>query len=256
MTRSTKRSRSQLKRIKGENARLMDEKTEVLIIEDDSDIRNTIRILLECEGFEVREASSGEEGLKMMSPQTELVILDVMMPGMSGYETCENIRKFSYVPILFLTAKNRESDKLEGFNSGGDDYLVKPFSFSELTARVRALLRRHKTYDANLSLTKSKGHWLTSDELRLNCSFNQLFINDQEIKLTETEYAILLLLMSYPNKVFSVQNIYESIWNESFVSSYSNSVMVHIRNLRAKIEPNPQVPKYVLTVWGKGYRFG
>ena len=235
---------------------IKEEKKEILIIEDDSDIRETVRMLLEGEGFLVTEAADGFEGIKKVTPHVSLIILDVMMPGKSGYETCEEIRRFSYVPILFLTAKSRDNDKILGLNAGGDDYLVKPFSFSELTARVNALLRRCGTYNVSLAPTDKEEDWISSGELKVNRSYNEVFVGEAEVKLTETEYEILLLLMTYPNKVFSVQNIYESIWNEDFSSSYSNSVMVHVRNLRAKIEPNPQAPRYVLTIWGKGYRFG
>ncbi|MBQ9490720.1 MAG: response regulator transcription factor [Lachnospiraceae bacterium] len=235
---------------------IKEEKKEILIIEDDSDIRETVRMLLEGEGFLVTEAADGFEGIKKVTPHVSLIILDVMMPGKSGYETCEEIRRFSYVPILFLTAKSRDNDKILGLNAGGDDYLVKPFSFSELTARVNALLRRCGTYNVSLSPTDKEDDWISSCELRVNRSYNKVYVGEMEADLTETEYEILLLLMKYPNKVFSVQNIYESIWNEDFSSSYSNSVMVHVRNLRTKIEPNPQAPRYVLTIWGKGYRFG
>lgn len=229
---------------------------EILIIEDDKDIRETVRILLEDEGFLVKEASNGSDGIKKVTFDTKLIILDIMMPGMNGYETCEKIRVFSYAPILFLTAKSRENDKFLGFRAGGDDYLVKPFSFSELLIRIKALLRRYETYNSNMTPTLSKTEWLTYDELKVNPSYNQVLLGEREVNLTETEYEILLLLMQYPRKIFSVENIYESIWNESFISSYSNSVMVHVRNLRTKIETDPQSPKYILTVWGKGYRFG
>lgn len=126
----------------------------ILIIEDDKDIRECVRILLEGEGFHIDEASDGEEGLKKLSESTHLVILDVMMPKLSGFKTCEEIRKISYVPILFLTAKSHESDKLIGFMAGGDDYLIKPFSYAELFARVKALLRRHNVYDKKEHLSK------------------------------------------------------------------------------------------------------
>lgn len=237
------------------------QKTEILIIEDDRDIRETVRILLEGEGFWVREAADGCAGIKMITPETKLVILDVMMPGMSGYEACEQIRSFSYVPILFLTAKSRETDMLLGLQVGGDDYLAKPFSFSELSARVKALLRRYGTYNpwgngSDAKASEADLGWLEHDALRVNKTFNQVFLHQSPVNLTETEYEILRLLMQYPSKIFSIQNIYESIWNEPFLQSYSNSVMVHVRNLRTKIEANPQSPKYVLTVWGRGYRFG
>lgn len=240
---------------------------EILIIEDDKDIRETVRVLLSGDGFTVLEAGNGDEGVAQLTKDTKLVILDVMLPGKNGYEICEEIRKFSYVPILFLTAKSREMDKLLGFQAGGDDYLVKPFSFAELSARVNALLRRNGLYKSEAlksvppafstdNYHSSQNGWLCSGNLRVSTDRNLAFLADTQLNLTQTEYEILLMLMRNPTRVFSVQNIYETIWNETFLSTYSNSVMVHVRNLRTKIEQNPQAPEYILTVWGKGYRFG
>ena len=232
------------------------EQTNILIIEDDSDIRESVRILLEGEGFHVTEAQNGIEGIRQVTKSTHLIILDIMMPGISGIKTCEEIRKFSYVPILFLTAKSRESDKLLGFMAGGDDYLVKPFSYAELSARVKALLRRHHIYDKEKDFTNNEQKWIESTQIRINTKKNVVIVREDEILLTEIEYEILLLMMKYPNKIFSVQNLYESIWNEPFYNNSSNTVMVHIRKLRKKVEKDPQTPKIIQTVWGKGYCFG
>lgn len=232
------------------------EQTNILIIEDDSDIRESVRILLEGEGFHVTEAQNGIEGIRQVTKLTHLIILDIMMPGISGIKTCEEIRKFSYVPILFLTAKSRESDKLLGFMAGGDDYLVKPFSYAELSARVKALLRRHHIYDKEKDFTNNEQKWIESTQIRINTKKNVVIVREDEILLTEIEYEILLLMMKYPNKIFSVQNLYESIWNEPFYNNSANTVMVHIRKLRKKVEKNPQTPKIIQTVWGKGYCFG
>lgn len=227
----------------------------ILIIEDDKDIREGVKILLEGEGYSVEEASNGADGLKKLTPNTNLVILDIMMPGISGLKTCEEIRKTSYVPILFLTAKSKESDKLIGFMAGADDYLIKPFSYTELFARVRALLRRHQVYDREI-LQIQKEEWIEIHQIRINSSKNIVFQQGNEIQLTEIEYKILLLLIQYPTKIFSLQNLYESIWEKPFISTSANTIMVHIRNLRTKIEENPQKPKIIQTVWGKGYRLG
>lgn len=228
----------------------------ILIIEDDKDIRDTVCLLLEGEGFTMSQAANGEEGIALLSDETNLVILDVMMPGKSGYEICKEIRTVSFVPILFLTAKSKENDKILGFTSGGDDYLTKPFSYAELSARVKALIRRRHEYDKENNPLFNTDNWIELQGLRINSSQNEVYVNQQEQTLTETEYEILLLLMRYPSKVFSVKNIYESVWQEDFSPSYSNTVMVHIRNLRTKVEENPQSPQYILTVWGKGYKFG
>lgn len=229
---------------------------EILIIDDDPDIRLTVCTLLSKEGYKVTEASDGNDGINKLSQSTKLVILDVMMPGKSGYETCQEIRRFSNVPILFLTAKTKENDILLGFHSGADDYLVKPFSFPELSARIDAILRRCEIQPQFEQSVPNQNEWLEFDNLKVNLHTNRVLINNEPVNLTETEYEILLLLMNYPNKIFSIQNIYESIWKEDYFSSYSNSIMVHIRNLRCKIEATPETPKYVITVWGKGYRFG
>lgn len=231
-------------------------KNNILIIEDDKDIREGIRILLEGEGFLVEEARNGMDGLKKLSTKTNLVILDIMMPGISGLKTCEEIRKASYVPILFLTAKSKESDKLIGFMAGADDYLIKPFSYAELFARVKALLRRHQIYDKETTQIVAGDEWIEKHHIRINTSHNVVFLQNDEMQLTEIEYKILLLMMRYPTKTFSIQNLYESIWEEPFLSSSANTIMVHIRNLRTKIEENPQKPKIIQTVWGKGYRLG
>ena len=227
----------------------------ILIIEDDKDIRECVRILLEGEGFHIDEASDGEEGLKKLSEDTHLVILDVMMPKLSGFKTCEEIRKISYVPILFLTAKSHESDKLIGFMAGGDDYLIKPFSYAELFARVKALLRRHNIYDKKEHSSKDIQKYIEMSNIKINSQKNEVIIRNNEVSLTETEYEMLLLMMKYPKKIFSVQNLYESVWQEPFYNNSANTVIVHIRKLRTKVEQNPQSPKIIQTVWGKGYRF-
>lgn len=227
----------------------------ILIIEDDQDIRESVRILLEGEGFAVEEACNGIEGLNKISSDTNLVILDIMMPGISGVKTCEEIRKISYVPILFLTAKSSEGDKLLGFMAGGDDYLIKPFSYAELFARIKALLRRQQIYSNSVEPQKNEIEWIETKKIRINSNRNEVYVLNKEVSLTETEYELLLLMMKHPNKVFTVQNLYESIWDEPFFNTSGNTVMVHIRKLRLKIEENPQKPKIIQTVWGKGYRF-
>ncbi len=228
----------------------------ILVVEDDVAIREGVRILLEGEGYIVQEAEDGYQCLKKVSDDIDLVILDIMMPGISGIKTCEEIRKISHVPVLFLTAKSHESDKLLGLMAGGDDYLVKPFSYAELLARVKALLRRYHVYSQTLQGEKTKEHWIEYGKVKVNTQCNEVFRNEKEISLREMEYRILLLMMENPKKVFSVKNLYESLWEEPFLYSSGNTVMVHIRRLRMKIEDDPQKPKMIQTVWGKGYRLG
>lgn len=228
-------------------------KGNVLIIEDDKDIREGVRILLESEGYLVTEAENGEEGLKRLSDHTDLVILDVMMPGISGFRTCQEIRKKSFVPVIFLTAKTDETDKLAGLMMGGDDYISKPFSYAELLGRVKALLRRYRVYSREGGQEKEK--WIEQAGIRVNEEFNEVSIRGESKDLSNIEYSILLLMMRHPGKIFSAANLYESVWNEPYYYTCSNTVMVHIRKLRAKIEEDPQNPRYIQAVWGKGYKF-
>ena len=233
------------------------EKGMILLVEDDGDIREGVRVLLESEGYKVYEAESGSQALEMVDSDTDLIILDIMMPGISGIRTCEEIRKTYNVPILFLTAKARESDKLLGLMAGGDDYLPKPFSYGELLGRVKALLRRYQVYQGKGAGNSGEdSSWLQWKEIRLDLGFNQVWVEDKEVDLSELEYQILRLLMKHPNKIFSAQNIYESVWKEPYFYGSNNTVMVHIRKLRVKIEKDPQEPKRICTVWGKGYRIG
>ena len=232
------------------------EKEHILLIEDDEDIREGVRILLESENYDIAEASNGRDGLNLLDENTDLVILDVMMPGMSGLRTCEEIRKVSNVPVLFLTAKAQESDKLIGLMAGGDDYLPKPFSYAELLGRVKALLRRYKVYMGKNGENDDKEEpYIQLGQVRIHETFNEVWVNDTEKDISDIEYRILLLMMQYPGKVFSAQNIYESVWGEPYFYSCNSTIMVHIRKLRVKIEPDPKNPRYIKTVWGKGYRF-
>lgn len=229
----------------------------ILIIEDDADIREGIRILLESEGFSVEEAENGERGLEMLSEDMGLVILDIMMPGMSGLRVCEEIRKKSYVPVLFLTAKAQESDKLIGLMAGGDDYLTKPFSYAELLGRVKAQIRRHTVYNepSGSKREAEKSEYITDRAIRIHTKYNEVQLHGNPLELTDIEYRMLLLMMQNKGKIFSAQNLYESIWNEPYFYNCNGTVMVHIRKLRVKIEPDDQKPVYIKTVWGKGYRF-
>ena len=227
----------------------------ILMIEDNAEIREGVRILLEGEEYAVTEAENGSEGLKLLDSDTDLVILDVMMPGISGFRTCEEIRKVSNVPVLFLTAKSQDSDKLMGLMAGGDDYLSKPFSYSELLARVKALVRRYCVYKGKEE-EGTEDRYVNGMGIRINESYNEDCKGDKELALTDIEYKILLLLMKHPKRIFTIQNIYESVWNEPYFYVSNGTVMVHIRKLRLKIEDNPQEPKCIRTVWGRGYRFG
>ncbi|MBM6974976.1 response regulator transcription factor [Intestinimonas butyriciproducens] len=230
------------------------EKTKIMVVDDDDEIREVIAILLSNENYDVIEAKSGEDALKLLTASIDLIILDVMMPGMSGYQTSREIRKLSNMPILFLTARTQSSDLLMGYSSGGDDYLAKPFSYSELIARVKGLLRRYMVYQGKM-VPERKAEYIEWGDLRLDICRNMAWKLGKELNLTQTEYRILRLFLSHPGQIFSAQNIYESVWEEPFYSTDSNSVMVFIRRLRNKIEDDPRQPTHLVTVWGKGYRF-
>lgn len=231
------------------------ERPKILLIEDDEDIREGIRILLESEDYRVAEAGNGRDGLKLLDQDTDLVILDVMLPGESGLRICEEIRKTSFVPILFLTAKAQESDRLIGLMVGGDDYLSKPFSYAELLGRVKALLRRYRIYHGKEGLERADARKLELAGIQIEEEFHEVIVRGRQVELSEIEYQILLLMMKYPGKIFSAQNLYESVWQEPYFYSCNSTVMVHIRRLRVKIEKDPQNPELIKTVWGKGYRF-
>lgn len=227
------------------------EKT-IMIVDDDADIREVMKVLLKSEGYQVVEAIHGEDAISKISDDIDLYILDVMMPGLSGYQVCVKIREVSNSPILFLTAKSQDSDKSMGFSSGGDDYLAKPFSYAELLARVKALLRRYYVYRGK-EMPEAQ-NVLAIRDLHINCDTCEVTVQDHEVTLTSIEYQILLLMAQNRRKVFSAQNLYETIWNEPYFYSCNNTIMVHIRNLRRKLEPDPEAPQYIKTVWGKGYK--
>lgn len=231
--------------------------TRILLIEDDADIREGVRLLLSAEGYEIIEVDCGAKGLEQLDESIDLVILDVMMPGISGIKTCEEIRKVSYVPVLFLTAKSSETDKVMGLMAGGDDYIIKPFSYAELLGRVKALLRRYHVYSGKKTVeeTAAEQTIIQVGDIKINELMKGVWKNNRPIRVTEIEYKILLLLMKHPGKVFSAQQVYESVWKEPYLYASNSTIMVHIRNLRIKIENVPESPEHIKTVWGKGYRF-
>ncbi|MCH4191347.1 MAG: response regulator transcription factor [Butyrivibrio sp.] len=233
------------------------EQIRILVVDDNEEIRDVLHILLQSEGYYIEEAADGESALQKIGPEIDLVILDIMMPGMSGLKVCEEIRRQYNVPILFLTAKSQDSDKSLGLLIGGDDYLVKPFSHAELTARVKSLLRRYHVYKGKESAIGNA--YYVKGNLRVNKELNEVWLIgadgiEKPVDLSELEYQILKLLISNPGRTCSAQIIYETIWQEPYLYSSNATIMVHIRNLRLKIEEDPGNPRHVLTVWGKGYK--
>lgn len=221
----------------------------ILVVDDNQEIREVIRVLLSNEGYLVIEACNGVEGIEKCD-DADLIILDIMMPKMNGLDACVNIRKKTNAPILFLTAKTLDEDKEQGFECGGDDFLVKPFSYKELLGRVKALLRRYQIYQG-----KEVSQNLYCENLVLDGIQQSVKVNDKDVSLTDIEYRILHVLMQDPKHVYSSQELYETVWKEPYYYNANNTIMVHIRNLRKKLEVDGIKTKYIKTVWGKGYRF-
>lgn len=225
----------------------------ILIADDNEEIREIVRVLLESENYQVTEAVDGQDAVNRVDDTIDLIILDIMMPRKSGFKACVEIREKTSAPILFLTAKTQDSDKHLAFSSGSDDYLSKPFSYTELVTRVKALLRRYYVYKGKETVAVTPDV-IQIRELTVNTHVNEVWLGDKELALTEIEYNILCLMARNRNKIFSAQNLYESVWREPYFYSCNNTVMVHIRNLRLKLEKDSQNPSYIKTVWGKGYR--
>lgn len=225
----------------------------ILYADDDPAIREVIRVLLEGEGYLVDEACDGQEAVEYVNESHELIILDVMMPKLSGFEACAQIREHHNTPVLFLTAKSHESDKIQGFTAGGDDYLSKPFSAGEFLARVHAMLRRFKEYG---SLDTNEPKVIQIRDLSLNTETREAHKAGKKIDLTGMEYSMLLLLAQEKGRIYTAKEIYETVWGDIYLYHSNNTVMVHIRNLRKKLEDDPHDPVYIQTVWGKGYCLG
>ena len=227
-------------------------KEKILILEDEIGIRSFVSINLKREGYEVIEAGTGSEAIEKLSKEDDISIalLDVMLPDMSGIEICKFIRQnFDQVGVIMLTAKSQEEDKIEGFISGADDYIIKPFSIKELLVRVSALLRRVKKDER-----KSKTNEIISDPFRLDIDKRKLYKNNIEIELTPTEFSIVKYLMTNDSQSLIIDKILKEVWGSNYLYDFK-IVDVNIRRIRNKIEDDPSKPKYIQTVWGYGYSF-
>ena len=224
----------------------------ILVCDDDQELVDAIDIYRTGEGFHILKAYDGYDALKILETEhADLMIIDVMMPGLDGIRTTLKVRETSSIPIIILSAKSEDSDKILGLNIGADDYLSKPFNPLELVARVKSQLRRY-TQLGNLNQSSNENVYKCGG-LTINDDTKEVFVDDEPIKLTPIEYNILLLLTKNAGKVFSIDEIYKQIWNEEAIGA-DNTVAVHIRHIREKIEINPREPRYLKVVWGVGYK--
>ena len=224
----------------------MPEQYKILVVDDEPDIRSLLKIVLEKEGYAVMEAENGEQAVTLAKadPSLSLIIMDIMMPKMNGVSAASEIRAISSVPILFLTAKSADTDKVLAFGSGGDDYIVKPFYATDLKLRVSALLRRWNQYRVMQDQTREEPSWEINEEEKTLCR------NGECVVLTEKEFDLFMLMYRDRGRTFSPVELYETVWREAFLPSSSNTVLVHIANLRKKLGDDQSL---IRTVWGKGY---
>ncbi|WP_431732301.1 response regulator transcription factor [Clostridium amazonitimonense] len=228
------------------------DKEYILIVDDEKEIRDLVGIYMKNEGYETIKAENGMEALEILkNKKIDLIILDVMMPKLDGIETCIKIREEKNIPIIMLSAKTEDMDKIIGLTTGADDYVCKPFNPLELIARVKSQLRRYKKL--NIPQNFVKEGVIEIDDLVIDSTNYKVTVGKEEIKLTPMEFKILELLAENKNRVFSIEKIYERVWGEDYMES-NNTVMVHIRKIREKIEVNPRKPRYLKTVWGVGYK--
>ena len=229
------------------------EMNHVLIVEDDKEIREGVKIYLKSKGYEVSEAADGVEGLEIIEKEEiHLAIVDVMMPRMDGITVTMKLREKYDFPVIFLSAKSEEVDKILGLDMGADDYVTKPFTPMELLARVNSQLRRYRKFMEKLEKKEVMKNIYVIGGLELNEDTKEVSVDGEPVKVTPTEYKILLLLMKHAGRVFSAEEIYEWVWQERAVNT--DTIMVHVRNIREKIEINPKEPKYLKVVWGVGYK--
>ena len=228
--------------------------TNILVVDDEQEIADLVEIYLVSDGYKVFKASNAQDGLDILDKEDiHLCLLDIMMPGMNGLEMCKKIRETNNIPIIMLSAKSTDLDKILGLGTGADDYVVKPFNPLELTARVKSQLRRYTQLNPNSNVHETVKNEISIRGLTINKDNHKVTVYDEEVKLTPIEFDILYLLASNPGKVFSTDEIFEKVWNEK-VYEANNTVMVHIRRLRGKMKEDTRQNKIITTVWGVGYK--
>ena len=224
----------------------------LLVVEDEKSILKLLRTILTANKYEVVEASTGAEALSLITSHCpDLILLDLGLPDMDGNTLLSSVRKWTSTPVIVLSARTHESDKVEAIDLGADDYITKPFNPLELIARVKSQMRRYTQLGSAASATSE--HIYTTGGLTVNDDKKEVLIDGEPVRMTPIEYNILLLLMKNPGRVFSTTQIYESIWNEDALAA-DNTVAVHVRHIREKIEINPREPRYLKVVWGLGYK--
>ena len=228
--------------------------TNILVVDDEQEIADLVEIYLVSDGYKVFKASNAQDGLDILEKEDiQLCLLDIMMPGMNGLEMCKKIRETNNIPIIMLSAKSTDLDKILGLGTGADDYVVKPFNPLELTARVKSQLRRYTQLNPNSNVHEIMKNEISIRGLTINKDNHKVTVYDEEVKLTPIEFDILYLLASNPGKVFSTDEIFEKVWNEK-VYEANNTVMVHIRRLRGKMKEDERQDKIITTVWGVRYK--
>ncbi len=228
--------------------------TNILIVDDEQEIADLVEIYLVSDGYRVFKANNAQEGLDILEKtDIQLVLLDIMMPGMSGLEMCKKIRENNNIPIIMISAKSTDLDKILGLGTGADDYVAKPFNPLEVSARVKSQLRRYTQLNPNSNIHENVRNEISIRGLTINKDNHKVTVYDEEVKLTPIEFDILYLLASNPGKVFSTDEIFEKVWNEK-VYEANNTVMVHIRRLRGKMKEDERQDKIITTVWGVGYK--
>ena len=227
--------------------------TNILIVDDEQEIADLVEIYLVSDGYKVFKADNAQDGLDILDKEDiHLVLLDIMMPGMSGLE-CKKIRETNNIPIIMISAKSTDLDKILGLGTGADDYVAKPFNPLEVSARVKSQLRRYTQLNPNSNVHENVRNEISIRGLTINKDNHKVTVYDEEVKLTPIEFDILYLLASNPGKVFSTDEIFEKVWNEK-VYEANNTVMVHIRRLRGKMKEDERQDKIITTVWGVGYK--
>lgn len=230
----------------------MEETISILVVDDDAEIADLVEIYLCSSGYKVFKANNAKDGLKLLeNNDIKLAVIDIMMPIIDGIEMCKRIRDTKNIPIIILSAKSADLDKILGLSAGADDYMIKPFNPLELTARVKSQLRRYM--ELNPNVRDRNNNLICIKDIEIDVTRHKVTVDGRDVALTPIEFDILKFLASYPDRVFSTDEIFERVWNEKMYEA-NNTVMVHIRRLREKIEKDPRKPQLIVTVWGVGYK--